>query len=221
MLIKLINLIILISRGNSLLRSLQIIECKSLKLSGISIEFGASKNNKINFNIHFNGKSNFWLSNIYNLKIKNYIQIDLTKKFKIKKNYFSNVLIFNVLEHLEDNSVFFYNLKKSIKTNGYIIGSTPFLYQVHKAPFDYYRFSKDFFYKIKKDYNYKKIIVKSLGYGPFTASYSLMFGLIRFLPILREILLILSLMLDSFLQIFVKTNLKEIYPIGYFFILKK
>jgi len=221
MFIKLINLIVLISRGNSLLRSFQIIECKSIILSGISIEFGASKNNNKNFNTHFDGKSNFWLSNIYNIKNQNYIKINLTKKFKINKNYFNNVLIFNVLEHLEDSNLFFRDIKKSIKKNGYIIGSTPFLYQIHKAPLDYYRFSKDFFYKTKKKFDYKKVIVKSLGYGPFTASYSIMFGLIKFFPIFREVILILSFILDSFVQIFVKTNLKEIYPIGYFFILKK
>ena len=63
--------------------------------------------------------------------------------------------------------------------------------------------------------------IKSLGFGPFIASYGLIQTYLRFFPILREILLIICYLIDAFIQIFVNTRLKEIYPIGYFFIIKK
>ena len=107
MLKKILNLIYLNFKGYSLLRSYQIIECQNLYLKGKSIEFGAYKNSKKNFCNFFKGRSNFKFSNIYNSKESNYIKLDLTKKLKLKKNEFDNVLIFNVLEHLHDTDIVF------------------------------------------------------------------------------------------------------------------
>jgi len=121
---------------------------------------------------------------------------------------------------LPDTKNTFSEIKKIVKKNGNLIGSTPFIYQVHGAPNDYFRFTKDFFYEnLKRDF--KKIYIKQLGHGPFTASFSLINPYLKFLPIFRELILILAYILDSLIQIFVKTKLNEIYPIGFFFIIKK
>ena len=68
---------------------------------------------------------------------------------------------------------------------------------------------------------FKKIKVEALGFGPFTASYSLLYPYLKYLPLLSQICLLLAYILDSFIQVFVKTDLKEIFPVGYFFIAKK
>ena len=107
-----------------------------------------------------------------------------------------------------------------LKKNGILVGSTPFIYQVHGAPNDYFRFTKDFFYENLKK-KFKKIYIKPLGYGPFIASFSLLNPYLKFLPFFRELILISAYLLDSLIQIFVKTKLSEIYPIGFFFIIKK
>ena len=101
-----------------------------------------------------------------------------------------------------------------------LIGSTPFIYQVHGAPNDYFRFTKDFFYK-NLEKQFKKIYIKQLGFGPFIASFSLINPYLKFLPIFRELVLIFAYVLDTLIQIFVKTKLSEIYPIGFYFIIKK
>jgi len=220
MLKKILNLIYLNFKGYSLLRSYQIIECQNLYLKGKSIEFGAYKNSKKNFCNFFKGRSNFKFSNIYNSKESNYIKLDLTKKLKLKKNEFDNVLIFNVLEHLHDTDIVFNETNRILKNKGFLIGSTPFIYQVHGAPNDYFRFTKDFYYK-KLSKKFKNIKVLSLGFGPFVSSFSLLNPYFKYLPFLKEIILLISFFLDSFLQVFIKTQLKEIYPIGFFFIIKK
>ena len=215
-----LNIISSIFKGYSLLRAYQIDECKNIRLKGRSIEFGAYKNKKRNFNNFFKGIPNCKLSNIYNHNHANYIKLDLTKKFKLKKNSFNNVIIFNVLEHLPDTKNVFSEIKNILKKDGTLIGSTPFIYQVHGAPNDYFRFTKDFFYEnLKKQF--KKIYIKQLGHGPFIASFSLINPYLKFLPILREVILIFAYILDSLIQIFVKTKLSEIYPIGFFFIIKR
>ena len=215
-----LNIISSIFKGYSLLRAYQIDECKNIRLKGRSIEFGAYKNKKRNFNNFFKGIPNCKLSNIYNHNHANYIKLDLTKKFKLKKNSFNNVIIFNVLEHLPDTKNVFSEIKNILKKDGTLIGSTPFIYQVHGAPNDYFRFTKDFFYEnLKKQF--KKIYIKQLGHGPFIASFSLINPYLKFLPILREVILIFAYILDSLIQIFVKTKLSEIYTIGFFFIIKR
>ena len=101
------------------------------------------------------------------------------------------------------------------------MGSTPFIYQIHGAPKDYFRFSKQFLELNLKKNQFKKIKVKSLGFGPFTASYSLIYPYLKFLPILNQLCLLLAYILDMVIQIFVKTDLKEIFPVGFFFYCQK
>ena len=72
-----------------------------------------------------------------------------------------------------------------------------------------------------KNKNFKNIKIIALGHGPFVASYSLIYSYIKFLPFFYQIILLITYLLDSFIQIFVKTKLSEIFPIGYFFIAKK
>ena len=220
MLKKNLNLILSIFKGYSLLRAYQIYECKNIKLKGNSIEFGAYKNKKRNFNNFFKGNSHCKLSNIYDYNHTDYIKVDLTKNFQLKKNSFNNIIIFNVLEHLPDTKNVFTEIKNILKKNGVIIGSTPFIYQIHGAPNDYFRFTKDFFYEHLKK-KFKNVHIKQLGHGPFIASFSLINSYLKFFPILRELIFIFAYILDSLIQIFVKTKLSEIYPVGFFFIIKK
>ena len=146
---------------------------------------------------------------------------DLTKKLKIPTKKYNNILLFNVLEHLPEYKFAFLEIYKILKKKGSLIGSTPFIYQIHAAPKDYFRFSKQFFELNLKKYKFKKVKVKSLGFGPFTASYSLLFPYLKYLPFFSQLCLLLAYILDSMIQIFVKTDLKEIFPVGYFFIAKK
>ena len=115
----------------------------------------------------------------------------------------------------------FKETNRILKKSGKLIGSVPFLYQVHGAPNDYFRYTKDFLELNLKKNGFKKIKVKPIGFGPFVASYSLIYPYIKYLPFFCQIILLLALLTDRFIQFFVKTNLNEIFPIGYFFIAKK
>ena len=211
----------LILQNNSLLRTLQILECLNIDLYGISLEFGATNIKNKTFSNFVTGKSKFYYTNIENKKKMNIFYSDLTKKLKIPTKKYNNVLLFNVLEHLPEYKLAFSEIYRIIKKGGSFIGSVPFIYQIHGAPKDYFRFSKQFIELNLKKYRFKKIKVKPLGFGPFIASYSLLFPYLRFIPILNQACLLLSYILDCTIQIFVKTNLKEIFPLGYFFIAKR
>ena len=211
----------LVLKNNSLLRVLQIYECLNIDLQGISLEFGATSNRDKTFSNFVKGKSKFHYSNKISNKKMDIFYSDLTKKLKIPTAKYDNVLLFNVLEHIPDYKLALSEIYRIIKKGGCFMGSTPFIYQIHGAPKDYFRFSKQFIKTNLKKYRFKQIIVKSLGFGPFIAGYSLLHSYIKFIPIFSQLYLLLAYILDSVIQVFVKTDLKEIYPLGYFFIAKK
>ena len=218
---KLFKIITLLFKNYSPLRIYQIIECNNQYLNGQSLEFGASIDPKKNFSSVVGGKSKFHYSNLDNFKNNKIIPLDLTKKLKIKSNKYNNILIFNVLEHINDSSNTFKEMKRILKKNGKFIVSTPFLYQVHGAPQDYFRFTKAFFLEKLKENGFKKIKIKCLGYGPFVACFSIIYSYIKYLPLINHIVLLMCYLIDFILQLFVKTKLNEIYPIGIFLIAKK
>ena len=215
--INLINSLKLLITKSTLLRDLQINECTKIKVNGLSLEFGAIDRKNKTFSNFIRGQSKFEYSNIKPNKKLNIFYSDLTKKLKIKSNKYNNILIFNVLEHLPEYRITLSQINRILKKKGKIIGSTPFIYQIHDAPKDYFRFTREFFeFELKKQ-KFKNIKVQYLGNGPLTACYSLMYPYIRFLPIFSHLVLLICFMLDNILQIFIKTNLKEIFPIGIFF----
>ena len=211
----------LIFARESLLRTFQKIECSKLKLNGLSIEFGAVKKKGNNFSNFVKIKGKFHFTNITSSKKLNIFHSDLTKKLKLSNNKYKNILIFNVLEHLPKFDLAFKEIYRILKKRGYLIGSVPFIYQIHGAPNDYFRFTKDSLKNSLTNNNFKNVNIIPLGHGPFVASYSLIYPYIKFLPFFSQIILLLAYILDSFIQIFVKTKLREIFPIGYFFIAKK
>ena len=218
---KIFIITILLLKNYSLLRIFQIIETKELFLKGKSLEFGASINYKKNFSYYVKGKNNFHYSNIDNKKNRNIITEDLRKKLTIPSNKYNNVLIYNVLEHINDHSTTFMEIKRIIKKKGNLFGSTPFLYHVHGAPKDYFRFTKEFFMERLKTNRFKKIKIKCLGFGPFVACFSIIHSYTKYIPLINPLILLMCYLLDFILQLFVKTKLSEIYPIGIFFSAKK
>lgn len=218
---KLLKIIVFLFKNYSPLRIYQIIECNNFFLNGLSLEFGASNHYAKNFSAFTKGKSKFHYSNLNNLKNRKIIPLDLTKKLNIKSNQYNNILIFNVLEHMNNHSIVFKEVRRILKKNGNLLISTPFLYQVHGAPRDYYRFTRDFFLEKLKENGYKKIKIKCLGYGPFVACFSIIHSYIKYLPLISHIILFVCYLIDFILQIFIKTKLNEIYPIGIFLVAKK
>jgi len=216
-----LNFFRLFLKQNSLIRILQIYECLNISLRGTSLEFGTIRNKDKTFSNFVKGNSKFHYSNKTNDKELNISYSDLTRKLKIPTKKYNNVLLFNVLEHLPEYKLAFMEIHRIIKERGNFIGSVPFIYQIHGAPKDYFRFSKQFFELNLKKHRFKQIKVKSLGFGHFVASYSLVYSYLKYVPFLSQLCLLIAYILDGVIQIFVRTELKEIYPIGYFFIAKK
>ena len=209
------NYIKLLFSNNSILRILQKNEFRKYKLSGKCLEFGANHKIQRNFLYKDSNEYNIFYSNIDN-KNKSFIKINLIKKLVHKKKY-KNIIIFNVLEHLSEVNTALKNLNLLLDSKGKILGSTPFLYRIHGAPNDYNRFTKSYLQKILKEKKFTNIKINEIGLGPFLASFSLLRGFLKYLPIIYQILLTLVIIMDKILFYTMKTDPKKIYPIGYVF----
>ena len=205
----------LLFSNNSILRCLQIDEFRKFSFRGDCIEFGANKKINRNFLQYNSKKYKITYSNLIN-KNNNFLILNLEKKIKHKKKY-DNVVIFNVLEHLANLDTPIENIYNLLKKRGRVIGSTTFIYRIHGAPKDYSRYTKDYLKKILKEKKFKQIEIYELGIGPFLASFSLLRGYLKFVPIVYQILLFFVIITDEILNIIMKTNPKTIYPIGYVF----
>ena len=205
----------LIFSNKSILRIFQQEIFKKFKIEGDVIEFGSSDIiEKIFCNSNFEN-CNITYSNIKSSNEK-YLDIDLQKRIELETKY-DYIVIFNVLEHLLDPNFALKNLSSICKKNGKIIGSTPFIFRVHGAPKDYSRYTKDHLIQLLKSNNFENIEIIELGTGPFLACVSLLRSYIKYLPIFYQFLVLISLILDKFIKLFIRTDPKKIYPIGYIF----
>ncbi len=205
----------LIFSNKSILRIFQQEIFRRFKINGDIIEFGASDEIEKNFCNSKLKNCKISYSNI-NSSNKEFVNIDLQKKILIELKY-DYIIIFNVLEHLLDPNLALRNLSKICKKNGKIIGSTPFLFRVHGAPKDYSRFTKDHLIELLKASNFKDIEIIELGTGPFLACISLLRSYLKYIPIFYQLLVFFALVFDKLIKLFIKTDPKKIYPIGYIF----
>ncbi len=205
----------IIFSNKSILRILQQEIFKKFKIDGDIIEFGASDEIEKNFCNSKLKNCKISYSNI-NSSNREFLNIDLQKKILIELKY-DYIIIFNVLEHLLDPNLALRNLSKICKKNGKIIGSTPFLFRVHGAPKDYSRFTKDHLIELLRSSNFKDIEIIELGTGPFLACISLLRSYLKYLPIFYQLLVLFALVFDKLIKLFIKTDPKKIYPIGYIF----
>ena len=209
----------LIFSKDSILRSLQSIEFKKIKLQGSCLELGANKDIYRNF-LKPNSKNYVTIFSNIEKKNKAFLYLDLQKKINHNIKY-DNVIAYNVLEHVYDIDIALKNINFLLKKNGRIYGSTPFIYRIHGAPDDYSRYSKSFIELKLKDNKFEDVNIKEIGLGPFLASFSLLRGYFKYLPIIYNIILFLIVLIDKFLIFFLKNNPKIIFPIGYVFSAKK
>jgi SAM-dependent methyltransferase len=77
--------------------------------------------------------------------------MDATKPFPIKDTTFDTVFCYSVLEHTSAPWMILPEIFRILKPEGHVILSVPFVFYLHGAPHDYFRFSKYGISKLSKD----------------------------------------------------------------------
>lgn len=218
-LLSIYTLIIKLTLKNySPLRIFQILEIQKLEINSDFLDLGSTQS-ETNVSNYVKNKGLRTYANLStNLKDQNNINLEIYPN-DIKKK-FKTIFLMNVLEHIKNTNNCFNNINDILDSDGIVYGSTPFLFHIHQSPNDYFRFTKQFLEEFLKEKGYKEIEVKILGTGIFCNMYSSLFNLTKIIPFLNVIIFSLAIIFDKILNIFLK-NIKDINPLGYFFIAKK
>ncbi len=206
-------------KGFSLLRKLEYQKLANVEISGRILDIGGSRESE--YHKLIKGKHDIIVANIDESRGAD-IKLDAEKPFPIESDSFEAVLMFNVLEHLFDYNNAAGESYRILKTGGKLIGVTPFLFPVHEAPSDYFRYTGHALVRIFKKAGFKDIEIKELGSGLFSAVYQLSTGIYRFRLIAFPLLKILPL-IDRIFK-FIRPNsyiTQRHMPLGYFFTAKK
>lgn len=70
------------------------------------------------------------------------VYADLTKGVPLDNECADTLVSFQVMEHLPDTKFFLSECHRLLKPGGRIVITVPFMWQVHEAPHDYYRFTR-------------------------------------------------------------------------------
>lgn len=207
-----------LNKGKSLARTLLNLHLKDVKLSGRVLDLG-SKSNQGSYNRFLQKESGCQIdyTDLYG-NSAGVLKLNLEEKFPIADGQYDFITCFNTLEHI-------YNYKNAVsesfrilKSGGLFIGQTPFLVNFHADPNDYWRYTHQSVEKIFKEVGFRVEKIIFLGYGPLTASFALCAHL--YPKFLRSIFIFWNILLDKII-LKIKSNQRDIYPLGYLYIMKK
>lgn len=198
---------------------MQILEIEKFDIKGSILDIG-SKKSLSNVSNYIKNNQNITYLDKYSDEFDD-LKIDLEEKYNNQKNSkFENVIIFNVLEHIFNFQNCMDTCNFFLKKDGLILGSTPFLFQIHGSPNDYFRYSEEALLIILKKGGFKEIKIKVLAGGIFVCFYSSFSRITQKIPFLNNFLFLFCQLFDFIFSLFSK-NLKVIFPLGYFFSGKK
>ena len=200
----------------SLLRFLQNEALYNIHIEGEILDLGGSPKSQYYSYIQISENSEITYADLYN-KSENFLEMDFNENFPIKNNSFDNVLVMNVIEHLESYENCIFEIARILKKNGNLFGVVPFIFPIHMVPDDFHRPTESMIKKVLLDAGFHDIEVKPLGFGRWTAAANLCGQQIKFKP-LTLIFYLIAILLDKFDSNTKKyTKEKFSYPIGYFF----
>lgn len=93
------------------------------------------------------------------------VECDITKKLPFKDNEFDTIILSDVLEHIPTPQSLILELKRILKPGGVVLMNTPFMYWVHEAPYDYYRYTEFMLRRFISEVDMELIKIEPLGGG--------------------------------------------------------
>lgn len=196
-------------KGRSILRLIHNFFLKNILINGKTLDIGSKgyysayefmkKNNECNVvfldNYSSDGKTNL-------------IKMNLEEKLSIENNIYDTVILFNVIEHIENYKQLVAETNRILKNNGKLELFVPFLFRYHEDPKDYVRLTHYYLKKILEKNNFKVDLVL-IGSGPFTVCIEIIHKYLFFTSV-KTLFFILCIYIDKLIFI-IKKRLFENY----------
>ncbi len=210
-------------RGKTLGRSLQNIAFSEIHLSGKGLDLGAKSDSGSYYRfLRIDENTEITLADLQP-ETEDVLKVDLEDRIPVPDESQDFLILNNVLEHVYDYRTCISETFRVLKKSGKLIGTVPFLHQIHHDPDDHFRYTQSTLKRIFKEVGYNKIQIKSAGYGPCTTAVTFIAPLLRLKPVVF-IAYLLSMAMDGFLNRVLPENFRvkaENFPLHYFFICEK
>lgn len=202
----------------SILRILQILVIKKLKIHGSILDVGSKKSISNVTNYILNKDNIVYLDNFSNNP--NDLNINLEIYPHNMNCTFDNIFLMNVLEHIYNYQNCLNNCYNFLVKGGLFFGSTPFMFMIHPSPNDYHRYTEQSLKKSLERAGFKNIKIEILIGGIGICFYSSIFNITKKIPLINNFLLFFVCFFDKLINIFSKSY-KNTMPLGYFFSAEK
>ena len=147
--------------------------------------------------------------------------LDITKeKVPLPDSSVDHIFLFNILEHLSAHEAPLKEIKRLLRPGGTLIGSIPFLVNVHPDPSDFVRLTDEALTALFTQNGFTVRAVVPIGRGPFLAGYEQLDSLIP--HFLHALFLPVVWGLDGLLQTLKpKRDFRRQFPLAYNFVVEK
>ena len=93
-------------------------------------------------------------------------QANLEQKLPFADREFTTIILSDVLEHIFSPMNLWIEMARVLKPGGHILLSTPFLYWIHEAPNDYYRYTEHALRRFAYTSEFSIVVLRPLGGAP-------------------------------------------------------
>lgn len=207
-----------IARGNSLARALMHYSVKGTKLSGTVLDVGG-------------GRGASYLPYLKQEKNTEVIGLDLipSSGVAVQINFetdplprpnasIDQALMFNILEHIYHHQFLIAEVARVLKPGGTLVGFVPFLINYHPDPHDYFRYTKEALNKLFTEQQFSEIHIEVIGGGPLLVNCN---NLMLFVPHVLRAPFFCWYYIFDLLLLRLRPHMKEQFPLGFKFVLKK
>lgn len=153
------------------------------------------------------------------------VEADLNAKLPLPDQEFDTIILSEVLEHIAEPELLWSEMSRILVKNGKILLSVPFLYKIHEAPHDYYRYTEFALRRFAEKNQLTVLELKAFGGLPEVFADILAKRFVG-LPLIGKML---AAFVQSCCSVFVRTKWGQRistksardFPLGYFMVLQK
>jgi SAM-dependent methyltransferase len=198
-----------LSKGRSILRLIHNFFLKKIIINSKTLDIGSKGYySAYEFIKKDNDCNVVFLDNYSSDNKENLIKMNLEEKLLIENNTYDTVVLFNVIEHIENYRQLISETNRILKNNGKLELFVPFLFRYHEDPKDYVRLTHYYLKKILEKNNFK-IELTLIGPGPFTVCMEIISKYLYF-TLIKTFFFILCINFDKLIY-FIKKNISENY----------
>ena len=201
---SLIHLTKLVYKNKSPLRIFHNFFLKSVAIEGKTIDLGSG--NHSSYYKFLNLKDAKIYSADQHIQNKdNHYLIDLEKKLDLSNEDFDTVILFNVIEHIENYKLLLSEINRILKKNGKLELFVPFMFRYHEDPKDIFRPTHYYIASLLEKAGFE-VNTFLVGVGPIKIISEIILKYLK-INFLRTFFLIFLLLIDRIINFFSKDHI--------------